>query len=108
MWGMRGPECVRFVSDWATLVLCLSCMQSSRQTRIWGHLFYPRLWVRYVSHGRPYYVFHSLSEVPTPCSDLPMRDDPPREATAGSEYCRVNIDASSGTYNVGKEDRLEY
>lgn len=34
--------------------------------------------------------------------------DPPREATAGSEYCRVNIDASLGTYDVGKEGKPEH
>lgn len=31
--------------------------------------------------------------------------DPPREASAGSEYCRVNIDASLGTYDVGSDGK---
>lgn len=34
--------------------------------------------------------------------------DPPLDATFGSEYCRMNVDASLGTYEKGKDGKLHH
>ena len=71
-------------------------------------VFEPKLWLGVTFEKYPFPIPSCLfkeNDKVTGEIVMTLAYDPPLDASAGSEYCRINVNASLGTCQIGKDDK---